>query len=365
MGHDHSERLARARRESEAAGLDAVVVAPGPDLLYLIGYGLPPLERLTALIVRPERDPVLLVPELERQRAAASPAGRLVEFATWRDGESAHHAARRLLPDRGTFGVIDQLWARHLIELERECPDATFVPASRVLSRLRIRKDAGELELLARSGRSADQAFAVISGEELSGRTEDEVSQALRRHLVEAGCHSPSFWIVGSGPHSASPHHEPGARTIVRGDPVVLDFGGRVGGYGSDLTRTVSVGEPSRQVKEVHEIVLQAQEASFRAIRPGVTAEQVDHAARHVIEEAGYGAAFIHRTGHGIGLEEHEEPYIVRGNTQLLEPGMCFSIEPGIYLEDRFGVRIEDIVAVTEDGAVRLNNAPRELTVVD
>ena len=190
------------------------------------------------------------------------------------------------------------------------------------------------------------------------------MSRALGAHLVETGHQLATFGIVGSGPNGASPHHEAGDRTIRQGDTVVLDFGGRLAGYCSDISRTVSVGEPSGEVKEVHAIVQEAQEAAFNAIRPGVAAQDVDRAARRVIEDAGYGENFIHRTGHGIGLEEHEHPYIVQGNERLLEPGMSFSIEPGIYLEGRFGVRIEDIATVTEDGGMRLNHAPRELAVV-
>jgi len=364
MPHDHAERLARASRQAEVAGLDAIVVAPGPDLMYLTGYGPPPLERLTALVVRPGTDPVLLVPTLERPRAAASPAEDLVGFGTWSDGESMHAALGRLLPDRGTIGVVDQMWAWHLMELERERPAATFVSAARTLSRLRIRKDAGELELLARSGRAADEAFARIAKEDFAGRAEEQIAARLRELLVGEGCDAASFWIVASGPNGASPHHEPSARILRPGDPAVLDFGGTVGGYGSDLSRTVAVGEPSEEVREIHDIVRRAQESAFQAVRPGVRAQDIDHAARHLIEEAGFGTAFIHRTGHGIGLEAHEEPYIASDNEQPLAPGMCFSVEPGIYLEGRFGVRIEDIVVVTDVGASRLNRADRELRTV-
>ncbi|HEV8421417.1 MAG TPA: M24 family metallopeptidase, partial [Actinomycetota bacterium] len=208
------------------------------------------------------------------------------------------------------------------------------------------------------------ETFDRIIREGLEARPEEEVSRRLSELLVETGCESAAFAIVGSGANGASPHHEAGDRTIKTGDAVVLDFGGRAGGYCSDMTRTVSVGEPNSETKEIHEIVFQAQDAAFQAVRPGVPAQEIDRAARRVIDEAGYGDRFIHRTGHGIGLEEHEPPYIVEGNTERLEPGMCFSIEPGIYLEGRFGVRIEDIVAVTQDGTMRLNHAPRDLTVV-
>ena len=189
------------------------------------------------------------------------------------------------------------------------------------------------------------------------------MSRSLAATLIETGCDTAAFGIVGSGPNGASPHHEAGDRLIQDGDTVVLDFGGRIGGYCSDLSRTVTIGEPPPEVKEVHAVVREAQESAFRAIRPGVAAQDIDRTARRVIAEAGYGDMFIHRTGHGIGLDEHEDPYLVEGNEQPLEPGMCFSVEPGIYLEGRFGVRIEDIVTVTEEGARRLNEAPRDLLI--
>lgn len=364
MGHDYADRLARAAKGTYEANLDGLIITPSPDLLYLAGYDAPLLERLTALIVRPDEPPLLIVPELERPRAATSPAGELLAMETWRNGDDPFETIARVLPDGKTFGAADRMWAMHLLGLQRALPGSSFVLASTVMTRLRVRKDQGELDLLGRAGSAADDAFSRIIEEGLSGQPEEAVSRRLSELLVEAGCQSAAFAIVGSGPNGASPHHEPGDRTIRSGDAVVLDFGGRVGGYCSDMTRTVSVGKPTAEAKEIHQIVLQAQEAAFQAVKPGVPAEEVDRAARQVIEEAGHADAFIHRTGHGIGLEEHEHPYVVEGNFEPLEPGMCFSIEPGIYLEGRFGVRIEDIVAVTQDGAARLNNAPRDLTVV-
>jgi len=364
VSHDYARRLARARDATERAGLDALVVTPSADLVYLVGYDAPQLERLTALVLRVGGDPLLLVPELERPRAAASPAGRLVGIDSWPDSEVPYEALRRALGGAGRYGATDRMWGRHLLELQRALPQAEFLPASPVLSTLRTRKEPEEIELLARAGSSADETFGRISGEGLTGRTEEEISRSLAAHLVDTGHQSAGFGIVASGPNGASPHHQPSDRTIRHGDTVVLDFGGRVGGYYSDISRTVSVGEPSPEVSEVHEIVRDAQEAAFRSVRPGVPAEDVDETARQVIEGAGYGHAILHRTGHGIGLEEHEDPYIVKGNDQPLQTGMCFSIEPGIYLQGRFGVRIEDIVVVTEDGARRLNDAPRELAVV-
>jgi Xaa-Pro aminopeptidase len=364
MVFDYAGRLTRAAHEATTAGLDGLIVTPSADLIYLAGYEPPPLERLTAMILRPNKEPVLVVPELERPRAAASTVGRLMELVAWRDGQDPYETVCRLLPASGSFGATDSMWAVHLLGLQRALPEARFVAGSRVLSRLRRVKDEAEIQMLARAARSADETFRRVTREGLEGKTEAAVADALSSTLVETGHDTALFWIVGSGPNGASPHHDSGEREIRAGDAVVLDFGGRMSGYCSDMTRTVSVGEPSEELKDIHEIVRRAQGAALEAVRPGAPAEDVDRAARIVIEEAGYGHAFIHRTGHGIGLDEHETPYLVEGNTELLETGMCFSIEPGIYLQGRLGVRIEDIVTVTEEGAARLNHAPRELTVL-
>jgi Xaa-Pro aminopeptidase len=364
MDHDYAGRLSRAQERAGAAGLDGLILSPSPDLIYLAGYDAPLLERLTVLVLHASADPVLIVPELERPRAASSPAGQLIEIRSWRDAEDPYELVRTLIGAGHAYGASDRMWAAHLLLLQESLPDAKFVPASMVLSPLRERKDEGEIELLRRAGQSADETFARICDEGLEGRSERDVARSLAELLVETGHDAAAFTIVGSGPNAASPHHEPGDRLIKSGDTVVLDFGGRVGGYCSDITRTVVVGERPAEVEAVHAIVSEAQEAAFRTAGAGVPARKVDSAARVVIEKAGYRDAFIHRTGHGIGLEEHEAPYIVAGNDEGLEPGMCFSIEPGIYLEGRFGVRIEDIVAITGDGPIRLNDAPRDLTIV-
>jgi len=363
--HDYASRLTRASAAAGDAGLDAVVVGPGQDLVYLTGYEPLPLERLTALVVRPGATPTLVVPELERPGALLAPAAGLIETLGWPDGADPYHEVARIVgPAAHRLAVGDQLWASHVLRLEMELADAEFQVAGPVLAALRARKDDGEIAALARAAAAADAAFARIIGEEFEGRTEREVAGALAGHLCAAGHQTADFTIVASGPNGASPHHDPGDRRIARGDVVVLDFGGKLDGYCSDMTRTVSVGEPADEVRRVYGVVRDAQERAFRAVAPGVTGEQADGAAREVIEEAGFGEAFIHRTGHGIGLDVHEEPYLVAGNDRPLETGNCFSIEPGIYLSGRFGVRIEDIVALTAGGARRLNEAPRDLLVV-
>jgi D-alanyl-D-alanine dipeptidase len=357
--------MARAAEEAGRADLAGLLVTPSADLLYLAGYDPPLLPRLTCLVLRPGADPVLLVPELERPRALAGPPGRTLEVAGWRDGDDPYEALARLTVDRGTYGAADRMWAVHLMGIERALPQCDFVPASRVLAGLRAVKDPAELDLLARAARCADATFNRIVEGRLEGRREEEMAATLADLLLEAGHEQVAFTIVASGPNGASPHHEPGPRTIRAGDAVVLDFGGRIGGYCSDMSRTVCIDrQPAERFTEVYDVVREAQEAAFQAVRPGVAAQDVDRAARHVIESAGFGDRFLHRTGHGIGLDEHEAPYIVAGNRDPLRPGMCFSIEPGIYLEDRFGVRIEDIVSVAEEGAVRLNRASRDLETV-
>jgi Xaa-Pro aminopeptidase len=358
------DRWARAREEAGAAGVAALVVTPGSDLVYLTGYAPMPLERLTALVLPIEREPLLVVPELERPGALASPAGELLEVRGWRDGEDPYALVAELLPDEGAVAVSDQTWATHVLALQRARPGVRFTTVGEALPLLRAIKEPEELEALRRAARAADAAFADVLGVRFAGRRELDVAAELAEALRAHGHETVEFTIVGSGPNGASPHHEAGERTIRPGDAVVLDLGGRMAGYCSDITRTVVVGEPEPEIVRVHGIVRAAQQAGVDAVAPGVPCEAVDAAARAVIAEAGFGEAFMHRTGHGIGLDVHEPPSIVAGNPTPLEPGMTFSVEPGIYLAGRFGVRIEDIVAVTPDGAERLNQAPRELATV-
>jgi Xaa-Pro aminopeptidase len=359
----HAGRLGRAAVAVEEAGLAGLLVTPGSDLAYLTGYAPLPLERLTLLVVEPGRDPHLLVPELERPAALASPGGASMEVVGWRDGEDPYGIAASTLGD-GRYAVTDQTWAVHVLGLRRAAAGVDLVPASGALPLLRAVKDPDELAALRAAGAGADAAFADVVQVPFAGRRELDVAadldSALRAHAHERV----DFTIVGSGPNGASPHHEAGHRVIEPGDVVVMDFGGVRDGYCSDITRTVVVGEPTPEQVEVHDVVRRAQQAGVDAVRPGETCQDVDRAARTVIQAAGFGERFVHRTGHGIGLEVHEPPYIVEGNDLLLQAGMTFSVEPGIYLEGRFGVRIEDIVACTAAGAERLNEAPRDLTVV-
>jgi Xaa-Pro aminopeptidase len=356
--------MRRAADEAERQGFAALVVAPSPDLRYLVGYEPMPLERLTALVITPGADPILLVPELERPLAESAPAGDLLAIDGWIDGVDPYERAGRMLPSGGRVAVGDRLWSSHLLGLERVRPDLAFSPGSPVMGRLRAVKDPDELDALRHAARAADETFRQVVQLPFVGRREEEVAADLARLLIEHGHRTAGFTIVASGPNGASPHHEAGGRTIVPKDTVVMDFGGELAGYFSDTTRTVAVLEPSDGLEAVFAVVRDAQSAAVEAVRPGVTTDSIDAVARGVIDEAGYGELFIHRTGHGIGLEIHEPPYVVAGDGTVLEPGVTFSVEPGIYLAGRFGVRIEDIVAVTDDGVERLNRSSRDLTIV-
>jgi Xaa-Pro aminopeptidase len=360
----YAERRLRTLEAAEAAGLGGILVSPGPDLAYLAAYTPPPLERLTLLVLSAGADPTLVIPTLERPLAESAAGAPGLTMLDWRDGHDDPYGIVAAMLGPGRYAVTDRTWASHLLSLERAAPARSFVATSEALPLLRAVKDPDEIRRLHAAGSAADAAFADVIALPFAGRAETAVAVELDRLLREHGHQRVDFTIVGSGPNAASGHHEPGRRRIQPGDAVVMDFGGVRDDYCSDLTRTVFVGEPSDEEREVYAIVLAAQQAAFEAVRPGVAAQDVDRAARTVITDAGYGDRFVHRTGHGIGLEVHEPPYIVEGNETPLEPGMTFSDEPGIYLEGRFGVRIEDQVAVTAHGAQRLNEASRELTVV-
>jgi Xaa-Pro aminopeptidase len=361
----YARRLSRVTDEVAAEGLDALVVGPSPDLVYLIGYAPPPLERATLLVLRPGSEPTLIVPELERPRATSSPAGDLVAVTGWVDGADPYATLAGLVSARGRIAVSDRLWAVHLLRLQTALPGTSFTPGDPVIGRIRAVKDENELAALREAGAAADASFRELCAGRFLGRTEADVATDLAGLLVANGHGRADFTIVASGPNSASPHHDPGDRTISAADVIVLDFGGELRGYFSDTTRTVVVREPPAGFEDVYRVVHDAQEAAFGVVAPGVAAQEVDRAARRMIQAAGYETFFIHRIGHGIGLELHEPPYLVEGNDVPLIPGMTFSIEPGVYLEGRFGVRIEDIVAVTPDGAERFNRSTRDLQVVE
>ncbi|GAA4128305.1 aminopeptidase P family protein [Streptomyces griseoincarnatus] len=363
---DYKDRMDRAARQAADAGLAGLLVAPGPDLVWLTGYAPPAVtERLTLLVLAAGREPVLVVPTLEAPDAEKATGAPALALRDWTDGKDPYALTAALLDDRGRFGVSDNAWALHLLGLQQALPGTSYVSLTDALPMLRAVKDAAELERLAAAGAAADAAFEEIRNVRFSGRPESEVAADLAALLRRFGHSQVDFTIVASGPNGANPHHEAGDRRIGRGDMVVLDFGGLKDGYGSDTSRTVHVGEPTEEERRVHDLVREAQEAGFRAVRPGAACQDVDRAARAVIADAGYGEYFVHRTGHGIGVTTHEPPYMIEGEERPLVPGMCFSVEPGVYLPGRFGVRIEDIVTVTEDGGRRLNDTERGMVIVD
>ncbi|MFC3574658.1 M24 family metallopeptidase [Streptomyces yaanensis] len=362
---DYAARMRRATEAAVTAGLDGLLIAPGPDLVWLTGYRPVETERLTLLVLRPGHEPVLVVPTLEAPDAAEAAGASALTLRDWTDGKDPYETAGSLLARSGRYGISDNAWALHLLGLRERLPQIDHVALTRALPMLRAVKDAAELDRLASAGAAADATYEEIRKVRFAGRREREVAADLADLLRRSGHTQVDFTIVASGPNGANPHHEAGDRVIERGDMVVLDFGGLKHGYGSDTSRTVHVGEPTDEERTVHDLVRAAQEAGFRAVRPGAACQDVDRAARAVIADAGYGEYFIHRTGHGIGVTTHEPPYMIEGEEQPLVPGMCFSVEPGVYLPGRFGVRIEDIVTVTEDGGRRLNNTSREMAIVD
>ncbi|MGW0464649.1 M24 family metallopeptidase [Streptomyces sp. NPDC003027] len=364
---DYRARMTRAADAAADAGLAGILVAPGPDMVHLTGYRpTASTERLTVLVLAAGRDPVLVVPTLEAPDAAKAPGAPALTLRDWTDGKDPYAVTAPLLDAEGRFAVSDNAWAMHLLGLQQALPSTSYVALTEALPMLRAVKDARELERIAAAGAAADQAYEEILTVRFAGRRETDVAADLAALLLRFGHSQVDFTVVGSGPNGADPHHEAGERVIERGDMVVLDFGGLKHGYGSDTTRTVHVGEPTAEERRVHDLVRAAQQAGFEAVRPGVACQEVDRAARRVIADAGYGEYFIHRTGHGIGVTTHEPPYMIEGEERPILPGMCFSIEPGVYLPGRFGVRIEDIVTATEEGSGRrFNNTSREMAIVE
>ncbi|MEV6879188.1 Xaa-Pro peptidase family protein [Amycolatopsis sp. NPDC051128] len=361
-------RLDRARAAAAAASTDALLIAPGSDLRYLLGQAGGSFERLTTLVVPADGTPALVVPKLEAPGYADVPTDELgVELLTWVDGDDPYKLVADRLGKPGRVAVSDFTPALHVLALRAALGEAEQTLAGPVVRELRMRKDAAEIASLRNAGAAIDRVHARVHEWLRPGRTEAEVGADIAAAIVEEGHVRADFVIVGSGPNGASPHHDVSGRVIERGDVVVVDIGGPLpAGYNSDSTRTYAVGEPrDADVAETYAVLQRAQAAAVAAVRPGVTAEQVDAAARDVITEAGFGEYFIHRTGHGIGLDVHEEPYIIAGNALPLEPGMAFSVEPGIYQPGRWGARLEDIVIVTEDGVESVNNQPHELVVLD
>jgi Xaa-Pro aminopeptidase len=361
-------RLDRARSAAAKADTDALLIAPGSDLRYLIGQAGGSFERLTTLVVPAEGAPALVVPKLEAPGYADIPLDELgIEVLTWVDGDDPYRLVAGRLGKPGRVAVSDFTPALHVLALRGALGDAEQTLAGPVVRELRMRKDAAEIDALRKAGAAIDRVHARVGEWLRPGRTEAEVGADIAAAIVEEGHTRADFVIVGSGPNGASPHHDVSDRVIERGDVVVVDIGGPIPeGYNSDSTRTYALGAPrDADVAATYAVLREAQRAAVAAVRPGVTAESIDAAARDVITEAGFGEYFIHRTGHGIGLDVHEEPYIIKGSDLPLEPGFTFSVEPGIYQAGRWGARIEDIVVVTTDGVESFNGRPHELVVLD
>lgn len=361
----YAARLERASALAAAAGLDAVIVGPGPDLQYLAGVEGDTIERLTALILGPGIDPTVVVPRMELAKVRSTAVGSLgLAVADWVDGENPYDLVATAVGSAARVGVSDALPALHVVPIGERL-GVRLELATPVLREGRMIKDAAEVAELRRAGDAIDAVHRRVPEWLRAGRTEREVAADIAAAIVEEGHETVEFVIVGSGPNGADPHHEVSDRVIEDGDIVVVDIGGAVpSGYNSDSTRTYAVGEPSPEAAERIAVLVRAQQAAVDAARPGATACEVDAAARQVLADAGLGDAFLHRTGHGIGVSVHEEPYIAPGNDLVLREGMAFSIEPGIYFGGEWGARIEDIVVLTADGCERLNTAAHALRAV-
>ena len=357
-------RLGLAAEAAGRAGLDALLLTPGPDLRYVTGYDAQQLERLTCLAIPAAGEPFLVVPRLEQPAAAASPAGGFgLEIIPWDETDDPYALVAGRLGAVGSVGLADRMWAMMVLRFRDALPAARQGLASAALRALRERKTPAEIAALRDAGAAIDRVHAAVPQLLRAGRTELAVAADIAQAIAAEGHVRADFVIVASGPNAASPHHEPSGRRLQPGDAVVVDIGGTMpSGYCSDCTRVYAIGEPPAGFTAYYDVLRAAQEAACAAVRPGVRAESVDAAAREPITAAGYGGQFIHRTGHGIGLETHEDPYIVTGNTEPLQPGMAFSVEPGIY-PGPSGARIEDIVVCTEDGYERLNTVTRELVI--
>jgi Xaa-Pro aminopeptidase len=363
------ERSARVRARMDELGVDVLLLSVGPDLPYLTGYEAMPLERLTMLVLPRDGDATLVVPRLEAPRVVERPD--VFALRTWDETDDPIAIVADLVGGASRAAIGDRTWARFVLDLEAALPSTAFQRADSVIGPLRAQKDAAEIAALRAAGAAADRvATALQSGEiPLVGRTEAAVSADLGRRLLAEGHQRVNFAIVAAGANAASPHHEPGERVIAEGEVVLCDFGGTMlgpdgVGYCSDITRCVHVGAPSAEVADAYAVLQAAQQAAVAAAVVGTPCEEVDATARRRIAEGGYGDRFIHRTGHGIGIEEHEDPYIVSGNVTPLEAGHAFSVEPGIYVPGRFGLRLEDIVVAAPDGPDPLNRVDHGLAVV-
>jgi len=362
----YADRIVRARAAMAATGVDVLLVSVGSDLPYLVGYDAMPLERLTMLVVPRDGDATLVIPRLEAPRVVEQPG--VFSLRPWNETDDPVAIVAEIAGRPAVAAVGDTMWARFLVELLGHWPtDRTrYVRSTQVMNVLRMRKDAAEIAALQAAGAAADRVAAQLHAGsiELVGRTEAQVSADISARIIAEGHDIVNFAIVAAGENAASPHHHAGDRVIREGEIVLTDFGGTMAGYCSDITRCVFTGKPSADVAEAYAVLHEAQAAGVRAGVVGAACQDVDRAARKVIADAGYGEWFIHRTGHGIGMEAHEDPYMVEGNDLPIEAGHAFSVEPGIYVAGKWGMRLEDIVVATPDGPLSMNHANHDLVAL-
>ncbi|HEX9615834.1 MAG TPA: aminopeptidase P family protein [Anaerolineales bacterium] len=364
-------RHARLVAALQQAGLDALVLNAGPSLVYLTGLHFHLSERPVVAIFSFAAPLTIVLPEFEAGKAENLPYPVQVftypeDPALW--SQVFQKAASAAQMGSGMVGAEPrQLRLLELRLLEAAMPEAQFVGAEESVAQLRSRKDEAEITAMRKAVTIAQQALQAILPSIQAGQTEREIAAELTLQVLRHGSdpEAPFSPIVAAGPNSANPHAVPGDRPLARGDLLIIDWGARAGGYVSDLTRTFAMGEPDAELARIASIVKEANMAARTLAAPGVMASEVDYAARSVIERAGYGKYFTHRTGHGIGLEGHEDPYIRSGNPLLLEPGMTFTIEPGIYIPGRGGVRVEDDAVITPSGCESLSDLPRELLILN
>ena len=359
---EFASRMDRARSTLDADGMDALCLSVGSDLPYLTGYRAMPLERLTMLVVRTDGESVLVVPALEAPRVDTSDGTFAVR--SWSETEDPIAIVSDLLVGAGRVAIGDETWTRFTLALQEVDEQRSWVPAGDLMRSLRIIKSPGEIAALRAAARTVDGVADQMSEVQFSGRSELDVSREFTERTIADGHDEVLFAIVASGPNGASPHHEPTDRIIQPGDAVVVDFGGRQAGYASDTTRMFVVGDAPYGFHGAYEVLRTAHAAATAHVQPGVTASSIDAVARSVIEDAGYGDLFIHRVGHGIGMDAHEHPYLVDGNDEVIEAGMAFSIEPGIYVPGEWGMRLEDIVVATDTGVESLNRSDRSVRIV-
>jgi Xaa-Pro aminopeptidase len=365
MTDPYAERVGRVRARLADLGIDVLLLSVGADLPWLTGYEAMPLERLTMLVLPGDGDATLVVPRLEAPRVEERPD--VFALRPWEETEDPIAIVAELAGTAGTAAIGDHTWARFLVDLQSALPSTRFSKGSDVTAELRMVKDPAEIAALRAAARAADEVARQLQAGDipLVGRTEADVSADIGRRLRAEGHDRVNFAIVAAGPNAASPHHEPGKAVIEAGQIVLCDFGGTIDGYCSDITRCVHLGEPPSDIAEAYAILRDAQEAAVTAATVGTACQDVDAAARRPISEAGFGEQFIHRTGHGIGRDAHEDPYIVAGNTRALAAGHAFSVEPGIYVAGKWGMRLEDIVVASPDGPDPLNRADHGLAIVE